>query len=522
MESSEADTHAHQAYPPTIRPATTADDDDDWSDDAIVSSLKPAARIAGQSPQGMPLWARRLSQRDKLLRVSAIALAVLVVLVFVITHLPAALPSSPGPGDPFRPVSALVAHPAAQLSASPWEQVALPPSHNVSWSFATVLSDPSTVFACATSSRVLANGAAQQAPVELWRSHDSGAHWQRLAISLAASACLIQAVSDTHGHVVVLAQGFTQKAATQGTCSSTSAFISRDGGDTWGAVRTQERFSAAGVTESCNFFLTPHHLYLWQVYGSGVNVATGLHAFLERSDDGATWIRADSGLNSDTIFYVTFLPGKSDDVVIASFPDQHGVLSGDTLWRSNDGGGQWQHLGDTEQYRALTVSQESPANRSDLASHLLYGLARLGIADRLYALRVLQSSDGQHWAALPALPVAGANPDHIGVLEALGIASGGKLLFLGADPRAGIPHAGSDTSTWRGDTQWLWAWDPHAQRWENSEKPLQVPWPATCAQGCWQSSLAWGAGPDGAGYGTYVWVRRTGDTTIYRTFLPAT
>lgn len=524
MDSNGGDTHAQRTSPSTAHIASSLDDTSDWSDDATISSLKPAARLRGQRAQAVPLWARRLSQREKLLRGSAVALAALVVLVLIITIGPPAQPSHPStvPPDSFSQVTALVAHSPVPLPASPWEQIALPPSSDVSWSIAPVTSEPSTIFACATSSGAQANGAARQSPVALWRSHDTGAHWQPVAIALTGSACSIQAVSDTHGYVAVLAEGYIQQSAAQGNCASMNAFFSRDGGDTWVPVQTQEQLSTAGVAEYCAFFITPHHLYFWHYYSNGLNLASGQHTFLERSDDGATWIRADSGLSSDAYFYPTFLSGSDDDAVIASVPAQHGNISGVTLWRSKDGGGHWQHFGDTERYANLVASQESSANRSDLVSRILYGLVPNALSERVYALRVLQSSDGQHWMALPMLPVEGATPDHIGVLETLGVTSGGKLLFFGADPHAGIPHAGSDSSIWRGDAQWLWAWDPHAQRWEIPQTPLRVPWPPICAQQCWQSHLAWGLAPNGTGYGTYVWIMRKGDTMMYRAFIPAT
>ncbi|MGZ3676312.1 MAG: hypothetical protein ACXVCO_18570, partial [Ktedonobacterales bacterium] len=92
MVSSDEDSHAHQTSPSTIRPTATSDDDD-WSEDAVVSTLKSAASTSDQPVPATPLWARRLSQRDKLLRVSVVALAVLLVLVVIIRSIPPARPS---------------------------------------------------------------------------------------------------------------------------------------------------------------------------------------------------------------------------------------------------------------------------------------------------------------------------------------------------------------------------------------------------------------------------------------------
>ncbi|MGZ6390657.1 MAG: hypothetical protein ACXWQZ_15530, partial [Ktedonobacterales bacterium] len=163
MVSSDEDSHAHQTPPSTLRPTATSDDD--WTEDAIVSSLKSVASTRDQPAPATPLWSRRLSQRDKLLRVSVAALAMLLVLVVVIRSTPPARPSDSSAAslDSFRRVAALAAHPAVPLFASPWEQVALPPSHNAAWSFALAPSDPSTVFACA------ATNGTQDGPVELWR-----------------------------------------------------------------------------------------------------------------------------------------------------------------------------------------------------------------------------------------------------------------------------------------------------------------------------------------------------------------
>ncbi|HEX8032521.1 MAG TPA: hypothetical protein VF510_01675, partial [Ktedonobacterales bacterium] len=217
MVSGDEDSHAHQTPPSTIRPAATSDDDD-WSDDAIVSSLKPVASTRDRPALAMPLWARRLSQRDKLLRVSVAALAVLLVLAVVIRNMPPARPSdfSAASQDSFRHVDALAAHPAVPLAASPWEQIALPSSQNAFWSFALVPSDPSTVFACATTNGTQTNGAVQEGPVELWRSRDAGAHWQRVAVSLTGSTCSLQTVSETGGQVAVLATAYSRTSAAQG------------------------------------------------------------------------------------------------------------------------------------------------------------------------------------------------------------------------------------------------------------------------------------------------------------------
>ncbi|MGZ3668098.1 MAG: hypothetical protein ACXVDA_26850, partial [Ktedonobacterales bacterium] len=157
---------------------------------------------------------------------------------------------------------------------------------------------------------------------------------------------------------------------------------------------------------------------------------------------------------------------------------------------------------------------------------MLYGLSGTYIPEYLYYLKAIESSDGQHWEKVPPLPVPGAAPDRMGLHEVVGVAAGGSLLFLGVDPRAGVPTPGSvdDVS---GREQWLWAWDPRAQRWEVPQTPLRAVKASHCTDHCWQPHLAWGLSPNGVGYGTYVWVTRWGDTSkgdetsLYRTFIPA-
>ncbi len=148
----------------------------------------------------------------------------------------------------------------------------------------------------------------------------------------------------------------------------------------------------------------------------------------------------------------------------------------------------------------------------------LYLSAGSYILSRCSISKPAQIVDDHHWAYLPPLPVKGTSDDHIGITSILGVTASGKLLAFGVNPQTGIQADKPLEEQF--DQQWLWSWDPHAQRWTSLAPPLPVEWKA-CSDGCWRASLAQSA----TSQQTTLWVRgyvsENNANELYRLSLPA-
>lgn len=524
-----------------VRPTTRDRDDAECQDgdaqaDGVAISLKRGAVRRGNPGGGVAVWNQRLTSGAKLRRAAVAVLAVLLALAVIfggrfplLPALVAGVSSALSVRQSAMPIATarvLTPHPPVPLAAGPWQQIGLPTPHDTLWSFAPVPSDPSTVYACTNSASVKDN------PTILWRSRDAGIHWQQLPLVFGNdTVCLVQIADDGMGHVSVLVESGAAEGFMGNGCEPSALYLSRDNGASWRALDPGAPFLLVETQSLCSLILTPHHLYAYHRDSHTTNAATPTPLFqsiLLRSDDGRTWTAADASIGAANYFGVQIVPERDDDTLIATVRYQHGDKYGTALWRSSDAGRQWHYVGNVENFTDLMVSQEPVTTRSAVASHMLYGLTGNYAPEGLYWLRVIESSDGQQWERLPQLPVPGASQDRVGVRETLGVAAGGKLLFLGADPHAGVPAPDAVSYEVSGEDQWLWAWDPRAQRWEVPQAPLRPTKGAShCADHCWDPHLAWGPGQDGTGYGTYVWVVHWGDTSkgddtsLYRIFIPA-
>lgn len=523
---------ARDEFQPAAPRDTAADAESDETGGGIATSLKSTPATGGETHGGLAVWDRRLTRGAKLRRAAVVVLAVLLALSVTfgerLPGLPAFVASVSrvlSMRQPIAPIPAarvLTAHRPVPLAASPWQEIGLPMPHDIVWSFAPVPSDASTVYACVNSARVRDN------PTTLWRSRDAGYHWQQMPVFFGNdTACLVQIADDGMGHVSVLVESGSAETFLGRGCELTALYLSRDNGATWRMLDPGAPFPLVEANSLCSLTITPRHLYAYHSYSYKTNAGMQSQSVLMRSEDGRTWKAADADIGAFDYFGVQIVTDRGDDTLIAKVTHQHGDQYSTVLWRSSDAGQHWRQFGETEAFAELMVSHEPPTTRSALASHMLYGLSGTYIPEELYRLRAIESSDGQHWERLPPLPVPRAAPDHVGVREVVGVAAGGKLLFLGVDPRVGVPTSSGSLDDLRGGEQWLWAWDPHAQRWEVPQAPLRATKVSPCSDHCWMPHLAWGASPDGTRYGTYVWVMRWGDTSkggetrLYRTFVPA-
>lgn len=523
-----------QSHPTPARDSAEYEDSD-AATDFVATSLKLGPTAGGEVRGDLAVLDQRLSRGAKLRRAAVVVLAVVLALAVIfggrlptpfsffasISH--ALTPRQPA-ALPIPTARALTARPPVPLAASPWQEIRLPTSHDMVWSFAPVPSDPSTVYACANSAHFKDN------PATLWRSRDAGNHWQQMPVLFSNdTGCWVQVADDGLGHVSVLVEGGSTESFIGRGCELSALYLSRDNGATWNTLDPGAPFPLVEPNSLCSLTLTPHHLYAFHYYSFQSDSATHVQqqAFLMRSDDGRTWTAADADIGAFNYFGVQFVPERDDDTLLANVSYQSGDEAGTTLWRSSDAGRHWRSMGKVVGFSELMVSQEPVTTRTTLASRILYGLVANRAPEELYYMRAIESSDGQHWEKLPPLPVPGAAPDRVGVREALGVAAGGKLLFLGVDPRAGVPATGGSYDDATSGEQWLWVWDPLAQRWEVPQTPLRAAKGFSCSDHCWDPHLTWGASPDGTGYGTYVWVLRWGDiskgatTRLYRTFIPA-
>ncbi len=515
--------------------ASAEHEEGDAQADGVAAPLNPTSATGGGARSGLAVWDRRLTRGAKLRRVAVMALAVLLVLgvlfggrlpalfAGVSQSLTARAPVAPTASIPAPTARALTAHPPVPLAASPWQQIGLPIPHDMLWSFAPVPSDPSTVYACVNTAHYKDN------PTTLWRSRDAGDHWQQMPLLFGKdTACWVQVADDGMGHLSVLAESGAVDTFGNG-CQISALYLSRDNGATWGALDPHAPFAHVEPNSLCVLTITPHHFYAYHYfsYSYTANSDAQFQALLMRSDDGRTWTRADAYIGANNYFDVQIVPERDDDVLLANVRHQNGDEYSTVLWRSEDAGKRWRTLGTVEAFATLMVSQEPFIMRSALASRMLYGVSGISGPEDLYLLKAIESSDGQQWERLSPLPVPGAAPDHVGVREVVGVAAGGKLLFLGVDPHAVVPTPGAGSDAVSGGEQWLWAWDPRAQRWEVPQAPLRAAKGSHCSDHCWNPHLSWGPSPDGAGYGTYVWVMQWSDTAngsearLYRTFIPA-
>lgn len=518
---------------PTGARDSAEDEERDATADGVVTSLKRGGAPGGEPHGDLAVWERRLSRGAKLRRAGIVVLAVLLALDVIfgerLPMLPALFASISStlterqPASPAPITHMLTAHPPIPLAASPWQEIGLPTPHDILWSYAPVPSDPSTVYACTNSAHFKDN------PTTLWRSRDAGYHWQQMQVSLGDDiACWVQIADDGMGHVSVLVEGGSAETVFGNGCDLSMLYLSRDNGATWRALDPGAPFPLVEVHSLCSLSLTPHHLYAYHYYSYTANGTPRFQSFLTRSDDGRAWTAADADIGAFDYFGVQFVPERADDTLIANVRYQNGDKYGTVLWRSSDAGRHWRIIGAVDDFGDLMVSQEPVATRSVLASHMLYGLSGNYGPEYFYRLQAIESSDGRHWEKLPPLPVLGATPERVGVREVVGMAANGKLLFLGVDPHADISKSYGNMEDISGGEQWLWAWDPNAQRWEVPQAPLRAAKGSHCSDHCWQPHLAWGPSPNGAGYGAYAWVARWGDTSkggdtkLYRTFLPAT
>jgi hypothetical protein len=227
-------------------------------------------------------------------------------------------------------------------------------------------------------------------------------------------------------------------------------------------------------------------------------------------------------MNPDSTQYLnsrtTYLPNGA--IVTANWPPhQENAEDASILWASMDKGDTWKPIsrlrGIVGQRILTTLGAQSMLASVDHPLYLSYAEQIPSLS--LY-LKAAQIIDNHHWAFLPSLPAPGSSQDHTGLTSILAVTASGRLLAFGLNPQTGIQADKPPEEQF--DQQWLWSWDPHAQRWMSLAPPLPVAWKA-CSDSCWRSSLSHSA----SSQQTALWVRggvsENDSNELYRLSLPA-
>jgi hypothetical protein len=393
---------------------------------------------------------------------------------------------SSGTIKPIGSTATVVAAPPARLAASAWERISLPaPSDQVD-GFAAAPRDPSTLFACTASPR----------PFALWRSTDAGAHWTGFVpLDARGTDCAVSLAPDDPRRVTVQVSQF---APGEPLCGQDAFSLSTDGGASWRQL-PQHALAAIAPAASvaagwCELQVTVHHLFLLSSFVPAPGAAQ-ISLLARSDDDGATWTRADAGVNgvgANALFSMPQIgPGERLAMTVLQLPatPTPTAPSVAALWTSPDAGRTWTR-GATLPAGAGTFLWSAPPQPGSAwpnARHPLYALEHEQIPSDLYREGVLASGDGWGWEALPPLPVGGTDGAHRGILQALAALPDGRLAVWGADPRTGVPAEGHVAEPVRGF--WLWLWDPAQARWQLVATPLAVTADEGCGL-CWQGQAA--------------------------------
>lgn len=412
------------------------------------------------------------------------------------------------------PTATVTGQPPAQLASGPWDSIAPPTTKDTLLSWAVAPNDPTTLFVCTG-----AIGTTHDPPtpaalgtITLWRTTDTGRRWTRLPLSAATgTGCEITFAPDDPW---MIAFAVTDWDYDRQPGDRNALFISRDSGATWVSIPHMPDLPTAQAddgTLQSEVAISARALYLWYSYGGGAN--TRQRSILERSEDGgASWTRIDAAFGAGALFFLPQIgPGGSLALSVLPAAPRSAPTQ---LWTSDDAGDTWRRVSDIPEYAGIfLLATPTKSGAWPAADSPFYSLISEQIPSSLYRERVVQTTDGQHWTALPPLPVPGTNSIQYGIFQALAVAPDGRLLVFGADPHTGIPTVADPPPA----AFWLWTWNPQSRRWSVLTEPLAHSERLGCGL-CWQAALA--TGPNGA---TYLYVAHwfdSGDDALFSIRLP--
>ena len=381
----------------------------------------------------------------------------------------------------------LLASASCGPSQSSWEKIALPTPAAGTQDFVVSPVDPALLFDCTANLQVAdPGGSASPEPTTLWRSTDTGAHWQRSPLQLGSGTqCLISIAPDDPSRMTLQVTPSEQGAQ---PCAYDEFYLSGDSGVTWQKLPPHTSLAPKSAENGwCDLQVTARYLFLAYTYDLGSSPQAPQVSRLERSDDdGITWMRADAGLGTDALFFMPEIgPGETLTMPVVH-PSSPAGPTATGLWTSPDAGQTWHLVSTLPEYPGpiMLAARAQSGVAWPTSERPFYALEEEQSPSDLYRERVLQSGDGQHWLLLPPLPVSGVSDERRGILQALAVLPDGRLAVWGTDPRAGLPAPNAihePTSAF-----WLWLWDPAARQWQSLPVPLKV----TATEGC---GLCWAA-----------------------------
>ncbi len=484
----------------------------------------------GLEPGGiLPEWERRLTRGAKLRRTLVIAsalglaLAVLTastgVLAAAWQHFRAvatdqALPTATRDSWITPPV--LPAQSPEPLTMTSWQAIPAPEGGRSQISFTPLPDDPSSVFACAAARNIPGNGPLA-GPVKLWRTTDSGEHWRPLPMpALTADTCILRFVFGEPGRILLLSHA----TAPSGACLSPTLLLSQNSGASWNVLKPPHATGYAPdrtTMTRCDAWAAGPYLYWYET--DLCPTASGICQELLRSEDnGQSWQHTDAGL-MNCFFEPVWTNADDGRTILAACLTAAAARAStkDTvLWVSNDAGVHWLRLRDfPHMANTLTYVSLEPASSGMNPWSIIYRELIGPTGTTLH--NVVESFDGQTWATVPSLPVAGTDAHHDGIAEVVGIDAIGRLLVLGPNPRTVIEGGQSNQPSTAALPQWLWSWNPDTQRWASAPTGLPVV-PE-------DSTVSWGNIPGSAistNVGTWIWLTSpsASGTLLMRTFLP--
>lgn len=416
---------------------------------------------------------------------------------------------------------------SASAETRPWQLLTLPSSGGAFTWYAASPSDPATLYACTGLGDDTQATSATSQPTLAWRSRDAGAHWTSLPLpALPAAWCFIHVAQDAPSRITVL--------------SGDQLYLSDDGGDSWSSIALPpfaHQSDPDYTFDSYEVLPTAHHLYVqldYDYYPPATEPPAGprssnrqqLSAFARSDDEGHTW--ALEGQTLGRGFFRPFLLGNEDTLIATMFPPGE-TGSGSPVWLSRDAGMTWTPLASLRQAWTtnLVTSPVGPATAP------IYAMIDEQIPSSLFRLQVQQlypNSGNDAWTSLPPLPVKGASPSRMGLLDLVGEMPDGRLLALGVDPAKGVPvdataiGGSAEAITSAVMAPWLWEWSPDQDRWHALVAVPPVPPPeAMCGALCWLWGLTYIAGGHGHAAGVYLTLHswKTAAPLVDRIFLPA-
>lgn len=394
-----------------------------------------------------------------------------------------------------------------QVLSAQWEKISLPTSANGSVLASAVSPDnPDSLYICANDLR-------QNSQILLWHSGDAGKHWSQLPLpTTIGSDCDISIDPD---HAQFMAVNIVALSGKERACDRDVIYQSRNGGGSWQHIPHTSIAPANGAYGFCVLQAAAPYLYLWT---TSIPSKSPQLSMLERTgNNGAKWSRIDEDFGPYSLFSPPRIGQDGKTLAASVIPKPvSGSRSPSALWISQDAGQSWQQMGQvpggTMLYTPTQLSSSRPSS-----SLPFYNVLGEQLPENLQELRAFQSVDGQHWSALPPLPVTGTSAAQPGLLQVLAAMSDGRLLAFGIDPEPEkTPQASSTTLS----AFSLWIWNPGSAHWQAFSPALTNSTQENCAL-CWSALISTNASHQSYLYLSHLSTQAL-DFTLFRVRIPDT